>query len=240
MKTFFVRYGFLACAILFFSCASSLGPYRPLSDIPNAAVIGTVQTSFESMNSGYQKSLIDEAAYVSLMDAARKEYQGNIDVREITWTFIGWNSVKHINEFSAVGKIILLTGTSARVIEGALARAAGQMLKNVPPKSSIAIVYITAPDKNTTDYLAGELEFILVDAGYTIVDRTQLGKIREEQSLQMSGEVDDATAVSIGKITGAGIIVTGSVDSEGDLRRLRLRALDTQTAQVVGIASEPF
>jgi len=54
----------------------------------------------------------------------------------------------------------------------------------------------------------------------------------------MSGEVDDATAVSIGKFAGADIIVTGRVDGEGNLRRLRLRALNTQTAQVVGVASE--
>jgi hypothetical protein len=54
----------------------------------------------------------------------------------------------------------------------------------------------------------------------------------------LSGEVDDATAVSIGKFAGADIIVTGRVDGEGNLQRLRLRALDTQTAQVVGVASE--
>jgi hypothetical protein len=59
----------------------------------------------------------------------------------------------------------------------------------------------------------------------------------------MSGEVDevdDDTAVSIEKFSGANIIVTGKIDGEGELRRLRLRALDTQTAQVVGVASERF
>lgn len=65
-----------------------------------------------------------------------------------------------------------------------------------------------------------------------------MDRIRREQNFQMSGEVDDDTAVSIGKFIGANIIVTGRVDGEGNLRRLRLRALDTQTAQVVGVASE--
>ena len=65
-----------------------------------------------------------------------------------------------------------------------------------------------------------------------------MDRIRREQNFQLSGEVDDNTAVSIGKIIGANIIVTGRVDGEGNLRRLRLRALDTQTAQVVGVASE--
>jgi len=123
-------------------------------------------------------------------------------------------------------------------VEGALARAANETLKNVPSKSKIAIVYITAQDRSTTEYIAGELEYIWVNAGFTIIDRSQLDRIRREQNFQMSGEVDDNTAVSIGKIIGANIIVTGRVDGEGNLRRLRLRALDTQTAQVVGVSSE--
>jgi hypothetical protein len=123
-------------------------------------------------------------------------------------------------------------------IEGALARAAEQTLKNVPAKSKIAIVYITAQDRSTTEYVVGELEYIWVNEGYFITDRSQLERLRREQNFQMSGEVDDETAVSIGKFTGADIIVTGRVDGEGNLRRLRLRALDTQTAQVAGVASE--
>jgi hypothetical protein len=127
---------------------------------------------------------------------------------------------------------------TATGVEGALARAADDTLKNVPARSRIAIVYITAEDRSSTDYIAGELEFIWVRAGFTIIDRSQLDRIRREQNYQYSGEVDDDTAVSLGKIIGADVIVTGRVDGEGNLRRLRLRALNTQTAQVVGVASE--
>jgi hypothetical protein len=137
--------------------------------------------------------------------------------------------------------VTALTGSAARVatgIEGALERAAEQTMQNVPRRSRIAIVYITALDRSTTDYITGELEFIWVNAGYIITDRSQLDRLRQEQNFQLSGEIDDATAVSIGKFAGADIIVTGRVDGEGNLQRLRLRALDTQTAQVVGVASE--
>jgi hypothetical protein len=123
-------------------------------------------------------------------------------------------------------------------VEGALSRAADQALQNIPQNSRIAIVYITAQDSNTVDFIAGELEFIWVNKGYIITDRNQLDKIRQEQNFQMNGEVDDDTVVSIGKIIGADIIVTGRVDGEADLRRLRLRAINIETAQVVGAASE--
>ncbi|MDR1869379.1 MAG: CsgG/HfaB family protein [Treponema sp.] len=150
-------------------------------------------------------------------------------------TAIGIGSTGNTQKISATGDVVLLQQTG---IEAALARAADNTLKNVPTRSRIAIVYITAQDKSTTEYIAGELEFIWVNAGYTIIDRSQLDRIRREQNFQLSGAVDDDTAVSIGKIIGASIIVTGSVDGQGNLRRLRLRALDTQTSQVVGVASE--
>ncbi|MDR1180172.1 MAG: CsgG/HfaB family protein, partial [Spirochaetales bacterium] len=120
----------------------------------------------------------------------------------------------------------------------ALEKAAEQILKNIPAQAKIAIVYITTQDVSTTEYIVGELEYMWVNQGYFITDRSQLDRLRREQNFQMSGEVDDATAVSIGKFAGANIIVTGSVDGEGDLRRLRLRVLDTQTARVVGAVSE--
>jgi curli biogenesis system outer membrane secretion channel CsgG len=123
-------------------------------------------------------------------------------------------------------------------LEKALTNASKQALSNVPAKSKIAIVYITAKDGNYAQFIANELEFIWVNDGFFITDRSQLEKLRQEQNFQMSGEVDDDTAVSIGKFAGADVIVTGSIDGDGNLRRLRLRVLNTQTAQVMGAASE--
>jgi hypothetical protein len=159
----------------------------------------------------------------------------------------GINFIGNFQKITAKGDVVMATASqtqrrttnsTATGIEGALERAAEQTLRNIPARSKIAIVYITAQDRSTTEFIAGELEYIWVNAGYTIIDRSQLDRIRREQNFQMSGEVDDDTAVSIGKFIGANIIVTGRVDGEGNLRRLRLRALDTQTAQVVGVASE--
>jgi predicted nucleic acid-binding protein len=125
-------------------------------------------------------------------------------------------------------------------VEGSLQRAAGKIVETVPAGSKVAVVYVTAADPDLVEYIAGELEFILVDQGLTVIDRSQLDRIRREQEFQMSGEVDDNEAVSIGKMAGANIIITGAVTGTGNLRRLRLRALDTQSAQVLVAASERF
>jgi hypothetical protein len=125
-------------------------------------------------------------------------------------------------------------------VEGTLLRAANALMNKIPPKSKIAIVYVTAKDTEVSEFIAGELEFIMVDKDYTLIDRSELDKIRKEQKFQMSGEVDDNQAVSIGKIAGANIIVTGAVTGSGELRRLRLRALSTESGQVLAVASEKY
>jgi hypothetical protein len=111
-------------------------------------------------------------------------------------------------------------------------------MASLQPSSKIAIVYVSSRDPDTTEFIANELEYIMVNNGFTIIDRNQLDKIRHEQNFQLSGEVDDETAISIGKIVGANIIMTGSVTGSDSTRRLRLRALNTQTAQVMAVASE--
>jgi len=123
-------------------------------------------------------------------------------------------------------------------VEEALARAAEEVSENFTARSRIAIVYITAEDRSQTDFIAGELEHILRRRGFVMVDRSELDRIRVEQQFGTTFEVDDNTAARIGHIAGASIVITGRVDGEGNLRRLRLRALDTTSALVVGTASE--
>jgi hypothetical protein len=132
------------------------------------------------------------------------------------------------------------SASNEKGIEGSLARAADKIIGTIPAKSRMAIVYVTAADPEIAEFVAGELEFIMVGEGITLIDRSQLDKIRQEQKFQFSGEVDDAHAVSIGKIAGADVILTGAVTGTGDLRRLRIRALSTQTAQVMVATSERY
>jgi hypothetical protein len=132
-----------------------------------------------------------------------------------------------------------LGGNTAVVgIEGVLKRAAEDVSENFTARSRIAIIYISTQDRSNTEYITGELEHILRQRGFVIIDRSELDRIRAEQRFGTTLEVDDNTAARIGHIAGASIVITGRVDGEGNLRRLRLRALDTTSAQVVGTASE--
>jgi hypothetical protein len=125
-------------------------------------------------------------------------------------------------------------------VEGSLMRAANVIMGKLTPNSRIAIVYVTANDREIAEYIEGELEYIMVGKGFTLIDRSQLEAIRKEQAFQSSGAVNDSQAVSIGKIAGANVIITGTVTGTGELRRLRLRALSTETGQVLITASEKY
>jgi hypothetical protein len=125
-------------------------------------------------------------------------------------------------------------------VEGSLARAANVIMGKLTPNSRIAIVYVTANDREIAEYIEGELEYIMVSKGFTLIDRSQLEAIRKEQAFQSSGAVNDSQAVSIGKLAGANIIITGTVTGTGELRRLRLRALSTETGQILATASEKY
>jgi cysteine synthase len=90
------------------------------------------------------------------------------------------------------------------------------------------------------DYAVEDLEYNLVNAGFRLVDRQQLERIRSEQSFQMSGDVADDSAVNIGKMAGANAVITIGVNYTDGSGRLTLKALDVQTAEIIIMARQDF
>jgi hypothetical protein len=126
-------------------------------------------------------------------------------------------------------------------LEAALSAAADVIINKLPSKTTIAVVSIASKDTESAEFVVDELAYIIVSAGsFKVVDRKSLEAIRSEQDFQTSGEVDDDSAVSIGKLLGANVVITGSISGVGSTRRLRLKALDVMTAEIVAMASEAF
>jgi len=128
-------------------------------------------------------------------------------------------------------------GFSTVEIARAITSAIEQVTLRIGKDSRLAVVQVSNTDKATGDFVLNDLEDKLVNQGYRLVNRSEIDRIRTEQRYQQTGEVDDRTAVDIGKLAGARYIMTGRIDGGGSLRRLRLRILDTQTAEVAGVAS---
>jgi len=132
-----------------------------------------------------------------------------------------------------------ITGQSG--IEAAINRASAVLIGELPKKSTIAVISISSKDVELSAFSIDELEYQLVTAKqFTMVDRKTLDAIRSEQKFQLTGEVSDQSAVSIGQLLGASIVITGSISGTGNIQRITLKALDVKTAQIITMAREQF
>ena len=114
--------------------------------------------------------------------------------------------------------------------------ASDYLNEKIPKGSKIVILNVQSNSSDLSDYIIDELIANAVnDDFFTVVDRQQLDAIRAEQKFQLSGAVDDKDALAIGKLFGAQTIVSGAVSRLGATGyRIRIRALEVQTAQVQG------
>jgi hypothetical protein len=124
-------------------------------------------------------------------------------------------------------------GSPGMDLDAAVREAAAQMEAKIPSKTMVALVSVASPSTAFSTQVLTRLESAIVSSGkLVVVDRANLDKVREEQGFQLSGEVDDESAKSIGKLLGAGAIVTGSLADLGDVYSLMLKAINIETATV--------
>jgi hypothetical protein len=145
--------------------------------------------------------------------------------------------------FCVIPLIVALMGCASRAetnnislgmdLDAAIREAAVQMGENLPGGTVVAIVSVASSSAQFSEYVISRLEAALVSGKkLVVVDRANLDKVREEQGFQLSGEVDDNSAKVIGKLLGAGAIVTGSFTNLGDVYSLTLKAINIETATI--------
>jgi curli biogenesis system outer membrane secretion channel CsgG len=122
-------------------------------------------------------------------------------------------------------------------LDGAIRRAVIILEGRIPVNSTVAVLNIASNNRNLSSDLIDVTMFNLhQNKRFNLVNRSLLNVIRTEQNFQFSNEVDDNTAIELGKLIGARVVITGRY-RDGE-QRVILQALDTQTAQVLGIAIE--
>jgi hypothetical protein len=125
-------------------------------------------------------------------------------------------------------------------LESAVYRAYEMIIKDMPEQSRLALINIASQDEKDGEFVLDELTDLLVNSKrYSIVDRRSLDSLRAERNFQMTGEVDDGSAVDIGKLLGAEIVITGSITGTTD-KRLRIKALGVETARILSMDTQKF
>jgi TolB-like protein len=112
--------------------------------------------------------------------------------------------------------------SSARAIEDAL-----------PHGSMVAILNFVSASETFSDFIIDELTGELVTGRrVTVVDRHNLALIAREMNLQLSGDVSDESAQTIGRMLGAQSIVSGTLTNMGTYFRFRIRVISVETAAI--------
>jgi len=135
---------------------------------------------------------------------------------------------------------IIACGTTGTLISGpillddAIRLASENIHNNIVEGYKIALLNFSSPSDYFSEYVLEELSDRLVEGKkLVVVTRNELDLIRQEEEFQMSGEVSDESAQSIGKKLGAQVIVTGSLTSIGRTYRFRIRVLNVETAVIM-------
>lgn len=69
---------------------------------------------------------------------------------------------------------------------------------------------------------------------FYLVERGELQKAMEEQELSLTGMVQPGEAVQLGKVTGAKLLITGSVIEAGESKFIVAKIIGTETSRVLG------
>jgi len=94
----------------------------------------------------------------------------------------------------------------------------------------VAIVAFESANDNLSDYIMEELTGALFDRKIEVADRQNLEYVYKELDLQMSGDVSDESAKSVGKFLAADMVITGQLLDLDGMYRYRTSAINVETA----------
>ncbi|GHV84229.1 hypothetical protein AGMMS50212_15690 [Spirochaetia bacterium] len=115
----------------------------------------------------------------------------------------------------------------------AIKQAFDALNSKLPPKTNISIMKTRSTERDMIDYVVDQLTKIIIQEGnITVIDRSARALIDAEQQFQISGNVSDESAVSIGKQLGVRYIVLCWISGEKSGRRLYTKVLNIETARI--------
>jgi hypothetical protein len=124
-------------------------------------------------------------------------------------------------------------------VDSAIKQVSKEILARLPVGSKVSLLKVSTVDAGLMDYIIAELSSAFINAeGINLVDRQNRDLLEAEQRFQLSGAVDDESAVSIGHLLGVDTLVMCSITGSGSLRRLVVQMLNVETGELVWQVSQ--
>lgn len=144
--------------------------------------------------------------------------------------------------------ILLLAGsfqvTSQNSFDKSLKTLADSISLNIAKKGKVKIAvwhFVNFKNKRTalSNYVADDLSVHLVNnnQSFYVMDRFHLDQILNEHQLKSDNYIDPESAKELGRILAVDYIVTGNVHVIGEIVKVRVKVLDTETAHTI-VASQ--
>lgn len=147
--------------------------------------------------------------------------------------------VKRTGAFFAIALCALVSLAGETVsLDRAVKLSAADLSSRLPKGTKVVVLNCQADSSRLSNYVIEEMTAALVNGEcLTVVDRKDLDLIQKEMSFQLSGEVSDESAQSIGQKLGAQSIISGSVTNLGATYRFRMKAINVTTAAIENLFS---
>jgi hypothetical protein len=137
------------------------------------------------------------------------------------------------SDASARAELAQLYNDTNGLADKAVKNAIDTLNAKLPAGANITIMKTNSTERNLLDYVVNQMTKTVVQTGrLNVVDRSNQALINAEQQYQLSGNVDDDSAVSIGHQLGVQYIVICWISGEKSLRRLNQKVLNIETAQI--------
>jgi tetratricopeptide (TPR) repeat protein len=127
------------------------------------------------------------------------------------------------------------SGTDGLSLMDAIEQSAECIADELPAGSRVAIVAFESESDNLSNFIMEELTGALFDRKIEVADRQNLEYVYRELNFQMSGDVSDESAQSIGKFLGAQLVITGQLRNLGSTYRFMVNAIYVEKATPASI-----
>jgi hypothetical protein len=140
---------------------------------------------------------------------------------------------------SISGPPMITPNSGISTLDAAVKVAFDGMARTMKKKSRVAIINIASDNRAEGTYAIEELTSAAVNSPLKlkVIDRRKIESIRIAKNFDRTSDMEDDFVLSIGHLLGADVVITGNLNGQGDLRRLRVKAIDVRTAVLVGMYS---
>jgi len=141
--------------------------------------------------------------------------------------------MKKLTALFMVGILCVFTATAQTVVE--LDTAIQQACKELYTRFLVwplAILNCAAPTDAASAYVLKEMAIELGKTGGTIVSRADTDRALAAFNIKSNADINDASAIQIGRRLGAQIMVTAVMEKTGETYRLRTRLISTATGKM--------